>query len=315
MSITITPKIIPWDTLDEDNTNADISYNGSNQFVVAEDGDYRFGGFACMYSASQRAQVVVEIYINGTPTGFQRGGSYIRNTGLAYDYWTIEFATEPFSLVNGDTVELRAGTVTGATYGYGSGPSVTLKGDKSKVWFERIGTGEKGDTGAAGADGKAGKDGADGAAGADGANYTTSHLMTFGPLANQSISGTFITVDTDWVLVEEPAADWTVSATGEITWENVEDATFLCTWSCGYTETGGTNNYVAELNMELNSVALLGSTKIVTVVAGTTLPIPGQVIVAVSENDVLRLRARINSGSGTGRVERFGTSLTIVRIA
>jgi len=151
-SVTSTPTVIAWDVVDDDQSGADISYSG-NQFTVNEDGDYRFGGFAAVNSAAQRPQLVVEIYINGVATGEQRGGSYIRNSGVSYDYWTIEFAPEPFNLTSGDTVELRVGQVAGAAYGYGGSSSVTLNGDKSKVWLERMGTGPQGDTGATGAAG------------------------------------------------------------------------------------------------------------------------------------------------------------------
>ena len=138
LSVTSTPTIIPWDTLSEDQSGADISYNGSNQFVAEVDGDYRLGGFVTVQSSALRAQIALEIYVNGSATGFQRSGAYIRNSGSSYDFWALELSGEPFPLTAGDTVELRVGQVTGATYGYGGALAIALRGVSSMVWFERI---------------------------------------------------------------------------------------------------------------------------------------------------------------------------------
>jgi len=139
-ALSSTPTVILWDVSEEDESDADITYS-TGLFTAEEDGNYRFGGYVCVQvPTTQRPQYVVEIYVNGVATGDQRGGSYIRNAGISYDFWTIEFSSEPFALTDGDTVELRVAQVEGATYGYGGTAVGTVRGASSRVWFERIGS-------------------------------------------------------------------------------------------------------------------------------------------------------------------------------
>lgn len=138
-AVTSTPTSPAWATeLDAVNTSGEITFS-AGVFTVTNAGTFRFGGYICAESAAQRPQFVCEVYVNGTGTGDQRGGAYIRNSGISYDHWTVEVATEPFDLAASDTIELRVGQVTGPTYGYGGSATVTAYETRSRVWIEKVG--------------------------------------------------------------------------------------------------------------------------------------------------------------------------------
>lgn len=293
MSVTSTPTIIPWDVSEGDYSGTDITY-ASNQFTAVVDGDYRFGGFATAKSAAQRPQAVVEIYIDGVATGFQRGGAYIRNSGVSYDFWTIEFSSEPFNLTAGQTVELRIGLVTGATYGYGGTSTVTLQGDASQVWFERISAGATGNTGPA---------------------ATEQIFACHGPGSIQAFTGTKITLDLDATLMENPGAGaaWTLSTTGELTNES-DNGIFLVSIKCQIIETGGSNDAQVSLSIEVAGGAVTGSTTSMTIPAGETVTYSQTLPMRIDNTEEVRVRAIRTSGTGTPSAVRFGNSLSVVRL-
>jgi len=138
-SVASTLTAITWDSSDS-SIGSDVTFSGVNptRLTVQTDGVYRVAGFCTIQSGSQRPQGVIEFIINGTPTGIQRGGSYIRNSGVAYDFWTIEASGEPFSLLAGDYVEMGIGQATGNVYGYGGVATVNAYREYSKFWLERV---------------------------------------------------------------------------------------------------------------------------------------------------------------------------------
>jgi len=222
-------------------------------------------------------------------------GTWTKQTNIRGNNWTVG---------TGAPGAVGAADEAGDMYLDDAGGDIYQVNSAGTLWVlvDNI-TGPTGATGAAGADGD------------DATNFTTSHVYINGPGANQSMSGSFIVVDMDTAVVEEPGADWTLSATGELTWENTAAATLVINWVGLYLETGGTNSFDAFVRLEKNGGAVTGTSSVVTVAAGSTLPIPGQAIVTVVENDVLRIRTRISGGSGTGVVRAFGSTLTAVRIA
>lgn len=133
--------VIPWQTaLSSLGSHITWSSTNNTRLTIATDGAYKVGGFVTYLSATQRAQASVEILINGVAQGVFRGGSYIRNSGSSWDYWPIEFAPEPFNLTAGDYIELRLVRTSGAgaTYGTGGTGTLTLRGQSSRIWIERM---------------------------------------------------------------------------------------------------------------------------------------------------------------------------------
>jgi hypothetical protein len=145
--VTSTPTSPSWDTVVSENLpGGEITFS-SGVFTVASAGYYRFGAYLTVNSTAQRAQAVAEVYIDGVAVGDQRSGSYIRNAGAAYDWWALEVSPEVFSLSAGQTIEVRVGNVTGASYGYAGTQGIACHEDKSRCWLERISAGQKGDPG------------------------------------------------------------------------------------------------------------------------------------------------------------------------
>jgi len=138
-SVTSTLTAITWNS-SADSSGSDVSWSGGNptRLTVNATGVYRIGGYVTVGSSGQRAQAAAEILINGVATGLQRSGSYIRNSGTSYDYWTMDVSSTPTSLTSGDYVELGVGQVTGTTYGYGGSLTINCDRSKSEFWLERV---------------------------------------------------------------------------------------------------------------------------------------------------------------------------------
>ena len=132
---------IPWQTLLAE-LGSDVSWSSGNstRLTIETDGAYKIGGFITYSSPTQRGQASAEILINGVPQGVFRGGSYIRNSGTAWDYWPIEVSPEPFNLIAGDYVEMRLVRTSGAgaTYSSGGSGTITHSGTRSRIWIERM---------------------------------------------------------------------------------------------------------------------------------------------------------------------------------
>lgn len=122
------------------NVGGQISYSG-NQFTALAAGSYRLGASLMFRSAAQRAQFTSLVYINGVTDNVQRGQGYIRNSSVAYDFWPISIANEPFELNANDTIELRVGrtNVGGGVYGFGGSTSIIFERQYSLIWLEKIG--------------------------------------------------------------------------------------------------------------------------------------------------------------------------------
>jgi hypothetical protein len=139
-SVTSTPAAIPLQTL-VDSAGSEVTWDGANntRLTSASDGTYRIGAYVTVTTATgARAQTACEVYINGVAEGDQRGASYIRNAGAAYDWWVMEISTEPFELSASDYVELYVGQVNGNAYGYAGALTINLDGQYTRVWLERV---------------------------------------------------------------------------------------------------------------------------------------------------------------------------------
>lgn len=138
-SVTSTLTAVTWNASNA-SSGSDVTFSGGNptRLTAVSTGAYKVAGYLAIQSAELRAQAAAEILINGTATGFQRSGAYIRNTSPAYDYWTLEISSTPFSLTAGDYVELGVGQVTGATYGYSGALTINCDRSVSEFWLERV---------------------------------------------------------------------------------------------------------------------------------------------------------------------------------
>ncbi|MEM1337261.1 MAG: hypothetical protein AAGF96_05900 [Bacteroidota bacterium] len=139
---TATPRhTIPWQT-DLESFGSDVNWDPGNntRLTINSNGVYKIGGFITYSSTSQRGQASAEIFINGVSQGIFRGGSYIRNSGTAWDYWSIEISPEPFTLTAGNYIELALVRTSGAGGSYSTGGSgtITLRGQSSRIWIERM---------------------------------------------------------------------------------------------------------------------------------------------------------------------------------
>ena len=139
-AVTSTLTTITWSS-SNDSSGSDVTFSGGNptRLTAVSTGVYKVGGYINVRSAADaRAQAAVEIFINGTATGLQRGGCYIRNSTVAYDYWTIEVSGTPFTLTAAQYVELGVGQVTQGTYGYGGTLTIDCERSRSEFWLERL---------------------------------------------------------------------------------------------------------------------------------------------------------------------------------
>jgi len=138
-AVTSTLTAITW-SASSDSTGSDVTFSGGSptRLTAVSTGTYKIGGYVTVQTTAQRGCAAVEILVNGVATGLQRGGSYIRNSGTAYDYWTMEVSGTPLTLSATDYVELGVGQVTGASYGYSGSLTVNCDRSKSEFWLERI---------------------------------------------------------------------------------------------------------------------------------------------------------------------------------
>ena len=116
---------------------------GASLFSVASDtvtingsGVYSIGGTVQVQSAAQRLQATVKIFINGVYDGIERGGSYIRNAGTSYDFWSVNFYTVK-TLSKNDTIEFYVTNVQGASYGGGGTANYSVNSSGNEFIIER----------------------------------------------------------------------------------------------------------------------------------------------------------------------------------
>ena len=141
------PLIIPWDVESEKDTGFTHSNSTNNsRIVVSDDSTYQFGGALRVFNAGdQRVQPLPKLRIDGVIQDMAVDSGYIRNSGSASDYWSLEFTFRPLKLTSGQYVEIQIGLES-------SNPGTfdgTLIGDESNFWGVKLqgATGEKGDTG------------------------------------------------------------------------------------------------------------------------------------------------------------------------
>jgi len=142
------PLVVPWDTETEKDsgfTHSNITNN--TRITVADTSTYQFGGALRIFNDDdQRLQPLPKLLIDGVEQDDAVDSGYIRFSGAASDYWSLEFTFRPLKLTAGQYAEIQIGLEP-------SNPSTydgTLIGDESNFWGVKLqgGKGAKGDTGA-----------------------------------------------------------------------------------------------------------------------------------------------------------------------
>jgi hypothetical protein len=141
------PLVVPWDVESEKDTGFTHSNSTNNsRIVVSDNSTYQFGGALRIFnSGDQRVQPLPKLRIDGVIQDMAVDSGYIRNSGSASDYWSLEFTFRPLKLTSGQYVEIQIGLES-------SNPGTfdgTLIGDESNFWGVKL----QGTTGAAGATG------------------------------------------------------------------------------------------------------------------------------------------------------------------
>jgi hypothetical protein len=141
------PLMLPWNLEKYKDSGFSHSNTTNNtRLIVDELGTYQFSGRIRIYNfLNQRAQPELKIFINGVQQDWNLDSGYIRNSGNASDFWTLEFTYEPQKLTANDYVELQLSHETSNTITFSS----TFIGDESSFSAIKLqGTkGEKGDSG------------------------------------------------------------------------------------------------------------------------------------------------------------------------
>ena len=141
------PLILPWNLEKYKDSGFSHSNTTNNtRLIVDELGTYQFSGRIRIYNGlSQRVQPTLKIFINGVEQDWNLDSGYIRSSGSASDYWTLEFTYEPQKLIANDYVELELSHENSNPTSFSS----TFIGDESSFSAIKLqGTkGDKGDTG------------------------------------------------------------------------------------------------------------------------------------------------------------------------
>jgi hypothetical protein len=137
-AVTSTAHAITWETKVTDGVSAKQTDGDTSRIDISESGTHTLSAAVVVQSSVARPQIACEVYVSGVATGIIRGSSYIRSSGISWDYWVIEIAATKLELLAGDYVQLYVYQVTGGTYGAGGTAAVTLYGnDKSFINIER----------------------------------------------------------------------------------------------------------------------------------------------------------------------------------
>jgi hypothetical protein len=131
-----------WDTLVATGLGITQSSGDSTLFNVNIPGSYTANGILAFSSNIARFQGVVELIINGVPTGRLRSTSYQRNTGATNsDWWILEWVATDLELEVGDTISLQIKQHDGAIYDGGvlAHPYTLAGSDRSFIQFNRKG--------------------------------------------------------------------------------------------------------------------------------------------------------------------------------
>ena len=108
----------------------------NDSITINGDGVYAISATVQLQSTVQRLQATVKVFVNGIYDGVERGGSYIRNAGTAYDYWSIDFYTLK-NLSENDTIEFYINSVQGASYGGSGTTSYSVNNSGNEFIIER----------------------------------------------------------------------------------------------------------------------------------------------------------------------------------
>jgi hypothetical protein len=118
----------------------------NSRITVSDNSTYQFGGALRIFNNSdQRIQPLPKLRIDGVVQDIAVDSGYIRNSGSASDYWSLEFTFRPLKLTANQYVEIQIGLESSNPVTFDG----TLIGDESNFWGVKLqGTkGEKGDTG------------------------------------------------------------------------------------------------------------------------------------------------------------------------
>ena len=141
------PLIISWDVESEKDTGFTHSNSTNNsRITVSDNSTYQFGGALRIFNNSdQRIQPLPKLRIDGVVQDIAVDSGYIRNSGSASDYWSLEFTFRPLKLTANQYIEIQIGLESSNPVTFDG----TLIGDESNFWGVKLqGTkGEKGDTG------------------------------------------------------------------------------------------------------------------------------------------------------------------------
>jgi len=141
------PLIISWDVESEKDTGFTHSNSTNNsRITVSDNSTYQFGGALRIFNNSdQRIQPLPKLRIDGVVQDIAVDSGYIRNSGSASDYWSLQFTFRPLKLTSSQYVEIQIGLESSNPVTFDG----TLIGDESNFWGVKLqGTkGEKGDTG------------------------------------------------------------------------------------------------------------------------------------------------------------------------
>jgi hypothetical protein len=141
------PLIISWDVESEKDTGFTHSNSTNNsRITVSDNSTYQFGGALRIFNNSdQRIQPLPKLRIDGVVQDIAVDSGYIRNSGSASDYWSLEFTFRPLKLTANQYVEIQIGLESSNPVTFDG----TLIGDESNFWGVKLQgeKGEKGDTG------------------------------------------------------------------------------------------------------------------------------------------------------------------------
>lgn len=100
------------------------------------DGVYAINATVQVQSTVQRLQATLKVFVNGVYDGVERGGSYIRNAGTSYDFWSMNFYTLK-TLSSTDTIEFYISAVQGVSYDGTSSLNYSVNSTGNEFIIER----------------------------------------------------------------------------------------------------------------------------------------------------------------------------------
>jgi hypothetical protein len=138
------PLVVPWDAETEKDTGFTHSNVTNNtRITVVDTSTYQFGGALRIFNDDdQRLQPLPKLLIDGVEQDDAVDSGYIRFSGSASDYWSLEFTFRPLKLTAGQYVEIQIGLESSNPGTYDG----TLIGDESNFWGIKL----QGTAGAAG---------------------------------------------------------------------------------------------------------------------------------------------------------------------